>query len=257
MVIYELERSNSENYLYHQNDVNLNFQIHVHNSFEFIFVEDGELLLTVENGTVALRQGQASLILPNLVHSYATPRASRSYLCVFAVPYIGEFYEQTKGKTADPAVFSFNHPEIIRGLQEPNPNRYLVKSYLYYIAHLFDRVAVYRARDKRYADCTPKIIAYIEQHFTEKISLRTLAASLGYDYNYLSNLVNERLNIHFLTLVNEYRIHYAQYLLRSTDDSVTAISINCGYDSIRSFNRNFFAHTGMSPSDYRRQRPQD
>ena len=255
MVFYELERSNSAEYLYHQNDVNLNFPVHVHNSFEFIVVTKGELLLNIETASYSIRAGQASLILPNLVHSYATPVASESYLCVFSVKYIGEFYELTKDKNSDSPVFSFDRPDILADLQTVPQNHFLLKSHFYYIAQLYDKHARYVARDKRYSDFTPKIIAYIEQHFTEKINMKTLADELGYDYNYLSTLINETLNIHFLSLVNEYRINHAQYLLHNTNDSITNISINCGYDSIRSFNRNFISLTGMTPTEYRSKKP--
>ena len=255
MVLYELERSKSPRYLYHQSDVNLNFPVHVHNSFEFITVTEGELLLTLEDRTFSLKSGQAALILPNLVHSYATPVFSKSDLCVFSAQFIGSFYEQTKDKTSDCPVFDFDRPDILKDLRAEGQNHFLLKSHFYYIAHLFDRNAHYEQRDKRYSDFTPKIIAYIEEHFTEKIDMHSLAAELGYDYNYLSNLINDRLHIHFLALVNEYRINHAQYLLTSTDDSVTSVSMNCGYDSIRSFNRNFQARTGMTPTEYRNRKP--
>ncbi len=44
------------------------------------------------------------------------------------------------------------------------------------------------------------------------------------------------------------------YLLRNTDKSALECSCECGYTSLRSFNRNFKAIIGTSPTDYRVRR---
>jgi AraC-like DNA-binding protein len=43
-----------------------------------------------------------------------------------------------------------------------------------------------------------------------------------------------------------------QELLQETDDPITDIAYNCGFASLKTFNRLFKLYTGVSPSDYRR-----
>ncbi|MBR6726869.1 MAG: helix-turn-helix transcriptional regulator, partial [Clostridia bacterium] len=83
------------------------------------------------------------------------------------------------------------------------------------------------------------------------ITMQDVARAIGYDHHYLSNLVQKGLGTTFRTLLNEYRISHAQYLLISGQDTVVSIADACGYDSLCSFNRNFKEITGTTPTAYR------
>ena len=63
--------------------------------------------------------------------------------------------------------------------------------------------------------------------------------------------INEYFGANFSDVVNIYRINYATDLLYSTTLSVAEISKKAGYDSVRSFNRNFQKYKGKSPRDAR------
>ncbi len=252
MIYYEKERSGKNDYLYNQYDVNLNFSMHLHNNFEFVYVYEGEMKITIEQQTYSLTQGKGCLILPNQIHSYATPEYSKSYLCVFSNNYIGSFYLNATNFISDCPVFAFDRPELIDLLSKPNLNKYLLKSIFYYIVGLFDSNSHYLTKNNTNRDLISKILNYIENNYLHNITLLSLSKELGYDYNYLSNILSQQLNIRFLSLINEYRINHARHLIQSTDKSITQIAIESGYDSIRTFNRNFIALVGMSPSDFKK-----
>ena len=99
-------------------------------------------------------------------------------------------------------------------------------------------------------------VKYIEDHFTEDITLSGMSKDLGYHYRYLSAVVNRCFGAGFNEVVNRYRVDLACRLLTETDDSVTEIASRVGYDSQRSFNRCFKAVTGKTPRDYRKQQMQ-
>jgi AraC-like DNA-binding protein len=46
-------------------------------------------------------------------------------------------------------------------------------------------------------------------------------------------------------------MRWAKKLLKNTEDSITDIAKNCGYDSVYYFSRAFRIHEGVSPSEYR------
>jgi AraC-like DNA-binding protein len=52
--------------------------------------------------------------------------------------------------------------------------------------------------------------------------------------------------------VNDYRISEARRLLASTDEPITQVMFEAGFQTKSNFNREFLRVTGMSPSDYRR-----
>ena len=49
------------------------------------------------------------------------------------------------------------------------------------------------------------------------------------------------------------RLRWAKTMLKSTEDSVTEIAKNCGFDNVYYFSRAFHIHEGISPSQYRNQ----
>ena len=55
----------------------------------------------------------------------------------------------------------------------------------------------------------------------------------------------------FTAYANRHRISKACYLLRTTDKTILECACDCGYTSLRSFNRNFKEHVGLSPKEYR------
>ena len=94
-------------------------------------------------------------------------------------------------------------------------------------------------------------LSYIQDNYTSNISLRSLAKKLGYSYTYLSRYLNNVMGISFVDFINENRINYALYLLKNTKNTITDIAYECGYSSIRTFNRNFLKITNTTPKAYR------
>lgn len=247
MIIYEKERSNKSGYIYHQIDNNLNFGTHIHSSAEYIYISSGEMILSVEGKQFTMKKGDAALILPNQAHSYKTPKESENYLCVFSTDYTPDFFEKYKLYEADNPVFRFNEVSTYNDILMNSKSPFQTKAMLYAICAVFEQRSTFHKRDQKFYDTIAEIVQYVEENYTKNISLRTLSEKLGYNYNYTSNLFNSTFGTSFLQLVNEYRISKAENLLRSTDLSVTEISIQCGYNSLRSFNRNYRAIKGKSP----------
>ncbi len=96
MIDFENHRSDKIEYIYNQNDINLNFQKHTHRSFEVTFVSDGALECEIEENVFELNAGQAILILPGQIHSYKTRQYSKSYLCVFSNDWVHSFLRRGK-----------------------------------------------------------------------------------------------------------------------------------------------------------------
>lgn len=94
------------------------------------------------------------------------------------------------------------------------------------------------------------IIDYIETHYTENISLASIADYFYINKNYLCNLFKAETE----TTINEYiaslRIEKAKSLMRKRNLSLLQISTDIGYQNQTYFNRVFKRKTGFSPSEY-------
>jgi AraC-like DNA-binding protein len=88
------------------------------------------------------------------------------------------------------------------------------------------------------------------------LTLREMSEHLGTTENKLSYLINNGLNKSFYDLINEYRVEEVKRLL--LDDgyrhlSILGIAFESGFNSKSSFQNVFRKHTGMTPSQYKKQ----
>ncbi len=253
MISYESDRPRSGNGLYYsQMRQDLFCGLHLHNSFELIYICSGCVEATVGSSCYTLSEAQALLIFPNQIHAYRTPEHSESYVCIFPGELIGEFHQKIRDQDPVCPVFSPGDPTLPHRLQSADKDRYLLKSELYRLVYLFDRNARYYPRESRGFDLLGKILTMIAQRYTEPITMQQLARELGYDHRYLTNLMQQGLHTTFRRLLNEYRISHAKKLLSTTNQSVETVAQLCGYESPSTFNRNFRAITGTAPSQWRR-----
>lgn len=255
MLFYEKERSKGEHYLYHQFDTDLNFPLHLHRSFELIYVEEGELRITLGDRSFTVRGGETAIIAPNRLHSYSTPVRSVSYLCIFSPDYCYDLYTFMLENETDDPVFRLEDPAVIAALNVPDSNLFRIKSALYAVAGQFLSCCTFRPRTAGGDGALPEtVIGWLQQHFREPITLKDLAAYTGYHYNYLSAWLHRQMNIGFSALVNEYRVDLASDLLIQTDLPVIEIAGRCGFETVRTFNRCFLRLRGRPPTAYRKNR---
>jgi signal transduction histidine kinase/AraC-like DNA-binding protein len=98
-------------------------------------------------------------------------------------------------------------------------------------------------------------IAYLNQNYHRAISRRELAATIGVSKDYLSHIFRQELGISPWEYLNRYRIKQAKALLLNSNESVTNIAAQVGFNDLSYFNRVFLKHVGCSPRAFRDQQP--
>lgn len=91
---------------------------------------------------------------------------------------------------------------------------------------------------------------YIETHIFDKISLREMAAEIGYTETYISRKFKSETGESLFDTVNRQKIDLASSLLRDTNISVSELSDRLGYASPSYFSSIFKKHTGSTPVEY-------
>jgi len=94
------------------------------------------------------------------------------------------------------------------------------------------------------------ICNYINEHFTEKISLDDICFLFGTNKTTLCHKFKEDYGITISGYINKLKIRAAKSLIREEDLSVTEISERLGFSSIHYFCRLFKKHTSLSPTEY-------
>lgn len=92
---------------------------------------------------------------------------------------------------------------------------------------------------------------YMEQHFSENITVSKLAA-LGYvSSSCFNRKFKKETGITPIEYLIEIRLERAKTMLRRKNISVTEIAMNCGFGSSAHFSSCFQSRVGISPTEYR------
>lgn len=227
---------------------------HFHKNMELIWVMEGQMQLTVNGHTDRLDRGQWALVLSNQIHSFQVPSSATVWVAVFSEEYVPAFAARIKGRQGATSLF---RPDasvvrlVERQLMEQDADLMMRKACFYAVCDDYLSQVKLEARQEKGNFLVGQLLDWISQHYTEDISLKQAAELFGYEYHYLSRLLNRNFAISFTELLASYRVQHAAELLQTTALPVTEVAERSGFQSIRSFNLTFKKHTGRTPNDCR------
>lgn len=96
-----------------------------------------------------------------------------------------------------------------------------------------------------------RIVEYVENNYTEDITLDSAAEMAGFSKCYFSRVFSKQTGIGFSRFLLRKRISVAAHLLSTTQLSIVQVSAQSGFSSLSTFNRTFKEIHGCSPSEYR------
>ena len=91
-------------------------------------------------------------------------------------------------------------------------------------------------------------IQYLEKNYMHDISLGEIANKSNFSPYHFSRLFHQFTGITFHNYLNRVRIAKAEQLIIANQKSLIDISFECGFNSVRTFNRTFKAVKGFPPS---------
>lgn len=149
--------------------------------------------------------------------------------------------------------------DLLREYHERKPSFLLamkatVLSLLVYVGRQFqediDDVESRQLFDRHRAAIT-SAINYINEHFTDDVSIEKAARVAMLSQSYFSYLFKSMTNKTFVEYLNELRIQEAMRLLKNTNKRVVDICFESGFKNVNHFNRTFKNYAGISPMQYR------
>lgn len=104
-------------------------------------------------------------------------------------------------------------------------------------------------------DCSNFIVRntlkYIEEHFTEKLTLMEIAEKVYVSQWHLSKLLNRYCGENFSDVVNGVRIKAAKDLLKNPSLSISEVSEMVGFANTAHFSKTFKKEEGITAAEYR------
>jgi AraC-like DNA-binding protein len=101
-------------------------------------------------------------------------------------------------------------------------------------------------------DKAQRIFEYIDTNFNNKMKLGEVAREFHFNEWYFSKYFKKISGTTFTKYLNSIRINKAKAMLRESEMKITEISARCGYETIRTFNREFKSLTGITAMEYKK-----
>ncbi len=109
----------------------------------------------------------------------------------------------------------------------------------------------YPSKEKNNMDCK-FVKEYLDQHFTENITLDILSQKSKMNKYYLVHSFTKHFGCSPISYLNDKRIEESKNLLETTNHSIAAIASMIGFSSQSYFSQSFKKNTFMTPNEYRR-----
>ena len=251
-MFYQNQHFGISEYFCKETGENFSFPSHMHHSFEFIVIFEGKMSVTVAETDYELSSGEGVLIFPEQIHSLKSEKSKHS-LVIFSSDIVNTYSRKYSSKL--PVENKINIPDyLISQILDINEASSVIKkkAILYGICSLFDETAEYVEKCVGEQGLLHDIFDFVENNYDKEYTLNALGHTLGYNGAYLSRYFKEATGICYTSYVNRYKINKACYLLKNTNKTILECACDCGYASLRNFNRNFKSIIGQSPKEYRK-----
>ncbi|WP_019636809.1 AraC family transcriptional regulator [Paenibacillus fonticola] len=254
--------------IHHGDD--LTFYAHYHSEIEFIYVESGSILVGVNEEKRLLEQGDMVICCSNDIHYFESKELSSKVIILIFKP------EMISLSMSWPNDFRFTSPFItgkrpefkhIRGLlydimEEKNNGKpgyqMFIKASLLELCGTLQRnlpsERISRSSSNKLESKRARIqqiLSFIEENYQEDLSVEMMATQFQMDPSYFCRTFKSAVGVNFKTYLNTIRVLTAERLLISSDASITDIALECGFNSIRTFNRVYKEFKGYVPSSTR------
>ncbi len=250
---FHQDHNSRENYNYNVHIyTDAKYDAHFHGNYELICGLEGITEFSVNGKEDTLQEGEMILISPYVIHSVKIKNAT-TWIGVFSEDFIPAFSEKNRYKRYSKFKCDDNIQKILKDnlFLEKRPPRYLHIAYLYMVCNECEKNAslISLQNDNVFIR---RVIEYISGNLKENLTLSDIANDLNYEYHYFSSIFHKCFSMNFKNFINIFKFENACKMLIENQKDITEICNECGFGSIRNFNRVFKSLSGLTPTEYKK-----
>lgn len=258
---------------------------HWHKEQEIIYVKKGTIRMGIGEEALEVAEGEFVLVAAGRVHYVLASPGSIRYVYQFNESFFRELIQEKyelqslrnlfRSYPAHSRKWQKDVADSTRALldfiyEEDQKREYAytfaVKGYLYLmILELYrnqersggsiggkDTAHQYPAESSAALEKLDVIFRYVEEHYTEPITLEEAAASVGFSTFYFTKFFKKNVGKTFVQFLNEYRIERAKWILLNEEIGAVELVERIGIGSTKTYYRLFKELTGMTPREYKK-----
>lgn len=217
--------------------------------YDFTFVLSGTMKYMANGETIVLNKNDAILLKPGTIRSRIAvdepvKYVSFNFSVTSDVELPSENYLQnciTQDIKKIVSVFSQSHLTLYYHSKEKVAN--LLNLILF---ELMDMITL-----KSTNPHVLKILRYIDEHITEKMSLKSISNEIGLTKEYTAYIFKKQTNKTITNYINERKMLLAKELMLRNKVSLNDLSAYLGYENYNYFSRLFKRHFDITPTNFK------
>lgn len=255
------------------------FPPHWHEKIEIVYVLGDELKIGQNNAVYTLHNRDIFIVGVGEVHYFVMQPQKCDRIIVLIEPTLFDGLSNliagirllnphipynAHENVSDFSVHSFFEKQILDIQKEKNEMKsgyqFLARARLYDIAAGIIRYipseklcSAQLSKHMKKLEILEHVTKYIDENFREEITLADVSKSANFSMFHFTRFFKDTTGMTFMQYLNNYKISKAVNMLINTSDSISEISFNSGFNSIKTFNRVFKQVKGCSPSEFKKQ----
>lgn len=250
------------------------FPVHWHDELEIIYIKQGALQITINGQDYQGTAGSIFLVNPRELHLMGSSDLSVAYYTLlFPLEFISfqsrDELETTLLQPLRSGQLIFEHEisdttlknklcsilDEITAINRETSSMKQLKTrilLLQFLQQIVEYPSLIVPASGSKTDMQKELLVYIQQHYTDKITLQDLAEQFHLSEKYISRYFKEHFYLTFSDYVNHLRLTHAKKLLETTELSVTEIALCSGFPNVSYFIRTFKTCYEKPPLKYRK-----
>ena len=243
---------------------------HNHDYYQFIFITSGQGTIFINGLSYEAQMNQLYILKPNVRHGIEAHR-TKSLHTIEIKFYCGNmdtnsfidklpYYTKNAGSRIGNCFVSMEEEVKEQDNYIEDIIELLLIEVLYHLARLSNKDDNQLLRDNQKLclqvnenDKKPlsDAIEYMRKNYHREISLDDLAGLVNLSTVYFCSIFKDQYGVSPMQYLQDIRLHNAKWLLANTNDSITSIAEQVGFQSIHYFSRFFKSNEEITPTYFR------
>ena len=254
---------------------------HKHDFFEFVYVDKGFMVHNHNGRTHVLTAGDVFCIVPGQIHMYTMGYEAVIYNILFEKSEFGTFLDQISSLGILKDIFECRE-DIFPNIKISIPKRHelialldtmiqdaaekkcgwhtalrihMLEFLLFFVrAHSEAEHEIKSDTGKKavYYGYILKTLKFVEENYMKDINSADIAENVGISSDYITKQFKKELDMTPLDYLRKYRIAKSIELIKTTDMSISDVSVACGFNDLSLFSRVFKQTFGLTPRDFKK-----
>lgn len=228
---------------------------HWHHDCELLYIEHGRLNVVCDKKTYSLEEGQAFFIDTEQLHCLSAESPDSVIITIFFASEITKPFAETLSLASPVLTSDYCIPEIYRELKTELQlkRRFYETDTAIVITKLMldiyrNETVEHRQKSKPATKSFKQLLDLMTENY-EFFTFESAAEYMGMNPAYFSRFFHNLTGMTFSRYLNYIKINKAVNLIHSAGYTpVTEIAMQCGFSTIRNFNRIFREMTGYTPT---------